>query len=240
MSERTGLVARVLYGTGMRVLEATRLRVKNVDFARLEIVVRDGKGAKDRVTMLPESLVDALRAELAVAQALHRRDLAEGSGRVYLPFALERKYPNASAEWMWQYEFPADRLSEDPRSGCAAVITCIRNRCSVRCAMPFAPPASPSLRRRTRCATRSQRTCSSPATTSARWQELLVHAEVSTTTICTHVLNRGGRGVRSPLGREGLVQAPSADARRVREPAAEYRVPTPPRTAPPAAHVALR
>jgi integron integrase len=116
MSGVTGLVAKLLYGSGLRLMEAVRLRVKDLDLKRLEILIRDGKGGKDRVTMLPEKLKHPLIAQLAVAQALHRRDLSEGLGEVYLPFALSRKYPSAAREWIWQYVFPADRVSQDPRS----------------------------------------------------------------------------------------------------------------------------
>src|SRR5581483_8954082 len=117
MTGTAGLVARLLYGSGLRLLEAVRLRVKDVEFTRREILVRDGKGAKDRVTMLSESLIPPLRTQLAVARALHERDLAEGGGEVYLPHALARKYPFAAKEWAWQYVFPAERVSRDPRSG---------------------------------------------------------------------------------------------------------------------------
>ena len=117
MTGGNGLIARLLYGSGLRLMEAVRLRVKDLDLNRLEIVVRDGKGAKDRVTMLSGSLKAPLEAQLAVARALHQRDLAEGLGEVWLPFALERKYPGAAREWAWQYVFPSERLSEDPRSG---------------------------------------------------------------------------------------------------------------------------
>lgn len=111
------LVAELLYGAGLRLLEALRLRVKDVDFRALQIVVRDGKGAKDRITMLPVSLVPALRDQLARAERLHRSDLREGFGTVWLPEALERKFPNAPREWAWQWIFPADRRSSDPRTG---------------------------------------------------------------------------------------------------------------------------
>ena len=111
------LVARLLYGSGLRILEGLRLRVKDVDFAGREILIRDGKGAKDRVTMLPQSLIEPLQRHLQRVAELHAEDLKAGNGSVYLPFALERKYPNASREWMWQYVFPSARLSKDPRSG---------------------------------------------------------------------------------------------------------------------------
>lgn len=111
------LVLALLYGTGMRVLEALRLRVKDIDFERHEIVVREGKGLKDRVTMLPLALVDDLQRQLRRAQRIHALDLENGYGEVYLPFALARKYPRAGREWCWQYVFPAGRLSIDPRGG---------------------------------------------------------------------------------------------------------------------------
>ena len=112
-----GLMLRLMYGTGMRVMECARLRVKDVDFGRREILIREGKGFKDRVTMLPGSLAVPLQEQLARVRQLHGRDLAAGYGEVYLPFALERKYPKAAGDWGWQYVFPSARLSTDPRSG---------------------------------------------------------------------------------------------------------------------------
>lgn len=120
LSRLTGthsLIASLLYGGGMRLMEAVRLRVKDVEFARHEIVVREGKGFKDRVTMLPEAVVSPLKAHLAKVKALHDEDLAQGFGEVYLPFALDKKYPNTGWEWGWQYVFPSRNLSTDPRSG---------------------------------------------------------------------------------------------------------------------------
>jgi integron integrase len=120
LSHLTGthaLIASLLYGGGMRLMEAVRLRVKDVEFARREIVVREGKGFKDRVTMLPEAVVALLKAHLAKVKALHDEDLAQGYGEVYLPFALDKKYPNAGREWGWQYVFPSKNFSVDPRSG---------------------------------------------------------------------------------------------------------------------------
>jgi integron integrase len=111
------LIASLLYGGGLRLLEALRLRTKDIDFERREVVVRDGKGQKDRVTVLPDQLAAPLTEHLRRTQDLHRRDLAEGFGEVYLPHALERKYPNAARSWGWQYVFPARTRSEDPRSG---------------------------------------------------------------------------------------------------------------------------
>ena len=117
MRGTSALVARLLYGSGLRILECLRLRVKDIDFASHEILVRDGKGAKDRVTMLPGSLVEPLQRHLDRVRELHADDVAAGFGSVYLPHALGRKYPNAGKNWMWQYAFPSARLSNDPRSG---------------------------------------------------------------------------------------------------------------------------
>ena len=111
------LMGWLLYGAGLRLMECLRLRVKDIDFAYRQLVVRDGKGQKDRVTLLPDRLHAPLRLHLAKVKALHDEDLAHGYGSVYLPFALERKYPNAPREWHWQYVFPAARISVDPRTG---------------------------------------------------------------------------------------------------------------------------
>jgi integron integrase len=111
------LVASILYGSGLRVLEACRLRVLDVDFGARQIMVRNGKGAKDRITMLPDMLIAPLISHLELVKLQHQRDLEQGHGKVFLPFALDRKYPNAPAEWKWQYVFPASRFSTDPRSG---------------------------------------------------------------------------------------------------------------------------
>jgi len=110
------LIAQMLYGSGLRVLEGLRLRVKDVDFAQQQIVVRDTKGNRDRVTMLPETVIERLQAHLVLVRHQHQRDLAQGFGSVYLPYALERKYPHADRDWIWQYVFPSSRLSVDPRS----------------------------------------------------------------------------------------------------------------------------
>jgi integron integrase len=117
LSGENRLMARLLYGSGLRLMECVRLRVKDVDLERRQIVVRDGKGAKDRVTMLPEALISELEEHLKQVKRQHEEDLKAGQGQVYLPEALSRKYPNACQEWAWQYVFPADRLSVDPRTG---------------------------------------------------------------------------------------------------------------------------
>jgi integron integrase len=193
------LIASLLYGAGLRLMEGVRLRVKDVDFSAGQLLVRDGKGGRDRVTVLPGVLFGPLREQLVAARAVHEGDLAAGCGEVYLPFALSRKYPRAAREWGWQYVFPASRRSTDPRSGRERrhhfSETTLQHsvREAVRRAGLVRPGSCHTFRHS--FATHLLEDGHDIRTI----QELLGHQDVATTMIYTHILNRGGRGVRSPL-----------------------------------------
>ena len=199
MNGTSQLIARLLYGTGMRVLEALRLRVKDLDFDSGELVVRSGKGNKDRTTMLPRVLWTALRQHLAEVRALHDRDVAEGFGSVFMPDALAVKYPSAAQSWSWQWVFPAAHRSADPRNGVVRrhhigeqIIQRAVKEAAQRAGLTKA--ATPHTLRHS-FATHLLASGHDIRTV----QELLGHSDVKTTMIYTHVLGLGASGVRSPL-----------------------------------------
>lgn len=193
------LVVQVLYGSGLRLAEAQQLRVKDVDFNQRQLVIRNSKGMESRLTMLPETLVEPLQEHLLWAKRQHQQDLEQGYGSVYLPFALERKYPNAEREWSWQYVFPAERLSQDPRTG----ITRRHHlhESGLQRAIKQAVQKT-GIPKRVSCHTFRHSFATHLLQNGydiRTVQELLGHKDVKTTMIYTHVLNKGGRGVRSPL-----------------------------------------
>jgi integron integrase len=197
----TGLMAALLYGCGLRLRECLRLRVKDVDFVYRQILVREGKGNKDRVTMLPEKLLRPLQQHLGMVKRLHESDLKEGFGEAELPHALSRKYPRAAYEWAWQFVFPSKNRSPDPRTG------------AIRRHHLYPQTMSRAVKRAARAAGIAKHVgCHTLRHSFATHllqsgsdirtvQELLGHSDVSTTMIYTHVMNKGARGVKSPLDR---------------------------------------
>jgi len=193
------LIAQVMYGGGLRLMETMRLRVKDIDFGNRQLLVRDGKGENDRFTILPDSLIEPLRTHLNYVKSLHEKDLAEGFGSVYLPYALDRKSPNANKEWIWQYVFPASDISTDKRSG-------VTRRHHIHESV-----FQKSIREAARRAKIDKHV--TPHTFRHSFathllqngydirtiQELLGHKDVKTTMIYTHVLQRGASAVKSPL-----------------------------------------
>lgn len=193
------LVAHLLYGSGLRLLEALRLRVKDIDFGYSQVTVREGKGGRDRITLLPERLKGPLRSHLARIRELHRQDLARGHGAVFLPDALERKYPGAARSWPWQYVFPAATLSVDPRSG--ETRRHHLGEKNMQNAVKLAVRAA-GLTKMASCHTfrHSFATHLLESGYDIRTvQELLGHRDVATTMIYTHVLNKPGLAIRSPI-----------------------------------------
>lgn len=195
------LMCQILYGAGLRLMECLRLRVKDIDFGYKQIVVRNGKGQKDRVTMLPEVVLGPIQRHLSKVEIIHKKDLNEGFGTVYLPYALARKYPNANREWCWQYVFPSIKRSVDPRSGSEQrhhLSESVLHRAikkAIRACGIHKPGTSHSFRHS--FATHLLEDGYDIRTV----QELLGHNDVTTTMIYTHVLNKGGRGVVSPSDR---------------------------------------
>jgi len=193
------IAASLMYGAGLRLMECLRLRVKDIDFSYNQITIRSGKGEKDRVTMLPASLKEPLRCHLLNVRLIHQTDLRQGLGELYLPYALERKFSGAARQWGWQYVFPAQGLTRDPRSGNLRRHHVHESK--IQRAVKNAIRAS-RITKRGSCHTFRHSFAThllEDGYDIRTVQELLGHKDVRTTMIYTHVLNRGGRGVKSPL-----------------------------------------
>ena len=193
------LIVKLLYGSGLRIIECLRLRVQDIDFAMKSLTVRSGKGAKDRVTTFPAILTEPLQEHLRRVKLIHEQDIKTGFGDVYLPYALADKYPHASKDWRWQYLFPAESLSRDPRSG------------KERRHHLDPSPINKAIAKATRQTDINKRISAHTfrhsfathllqrGTDIRTIQSLLGHKDVSTTMIYTHVLQQGGQGILSPL-----------------------------------------
>jgi len=199
MENTPQLIVKLLYGSGLRIMEAVRLRVKDIDYQMKQVTVRSGKGAKDRVTTFPSSIIPLLENHLAKVEILHQQDLRQGYGEVYLPYALARKYPNAGQEWGWQYLFPSRQLSTDPSRGKVRrhhVDPSVVNK-AIKVAVKklgLKKPISAHTFRHSFATHLLER-----GTDIRTIQALLGHKDVSTTMVYTHVLQQGGHGVLSPL-----------------------------------------
>jgi len=208
MGDGARLMAGLLYGAGLRQAECLKLRVKDVDFAYRQIIVRDGKGARDRATMLPENLVQPMQAHLGKVRQLHQRDRKEGFGEVWLPHALARKYPRARFEWAWQFVFPSANRSPDPESGVVrrhhlhpdTLGNAVKRAAA---AAGIVKPVSCHTLRHSFATHLLERGYDIRTV-----QELLGHSDVSTTMVYTHVMNKGARAVKSPLDRLEQTRAP--------------------------------
>lgn len=195
------IIAKLLYGSGLCLNEALQLRVKDIDFAQQQIIVRDSKGMESRVTMLPRNVVEQFQEQLQIVKRIHQQDLSRGYGEVHLPFALSRKYPNVAKQWIWQYVFPSSKIAKDPRSE----LMCRHHlhESGMQKALKQAARIA-KVEKRVGCHTFRHNFATHLLQNGydiRTVQELLGHKDVKTTMIYTHVLNRGGKGVISPLDR---------------------------------------